>query len=222
MNHIRPYKLFALVEASPAERVIQLQLPHRRGGGGTTLLETTALIAASNAVAAKRIFEFGTFLGSTTLNLALSIPEDGEVFTLDLDESSLSSVQQDPADAPLTELHMATRILDFMGSVVGHKVKTLTGNSITFDFAPWQDSIDLSFIDGGHDSVTVKADTEHALEIARKDRSAGILWHDYRNAEYPDLTRYLDGLSETLPIFHIEDTYLCVWFNSAALYERLF
>lgn len=215
MRQIRPYKLFGILDVPPAKRIVRLQLPPRRGAGSTTLLETCLLIAASQAVSAKRIFEFGTFLGSNTLNLALSLPGNGEVFTLDLNEDCLAGIQQDPADAPLTQTHVAARTLDFVGSEVGHRVKTLYGNSVTFDFSPWKNSIDLVFIDGGHDYVTVKADTEHALEMVREDSPSCILWHDYRSAEYPDLTAYLDGLPD-IQLIHIEDTHLALWFNDAA------
>lgn len=215
MYHIRPYQIFGLVEKKPSDRVIQIQLPPRRGAGGTTLLETCILVAASHAVGAKRVFEFGTFLGSTTLNLALSTPDDGRVFSLDLDKHSLASAQQDPADAPLTQIHIASRNLDFMGNPVESKVTTHTGNSITFDFSPWHNSVDLSFIDGGHDLRTVRADTEHALEMSSQERASCIVWHDYGNVDYPDLTAYLDRLSEQMPIFHVEDTRICLWFNQA-------
>lgn len=215
MYHIRPYQIFGLVDQSPSDRVVQVQLPPRRGAGGTTLLETCLLLAASKAVDAKRIFEFGTFLGSTTLNLALSVPDDGRVFTSDLDEQCLASTQQDPADAPLTQIHIASKRLDFMDSSVADRVKMLTGNSITFDFSPWLESMDMSFIDGGHDLLTVQADTEHALAMSRQDTAACILWHDYGNVEYPDLTTYLDRLSRRMPIFHVEDTRICLWFNNA-------
>jgi hypothetical protein len=213
MIHIRPYKIFGLVEASPAERIVQLQLPPRRGEGGLTLLEACIVIAATKAVKARRAFEFGTFLGSTTLNLAINIPENGEVFTLDLDEASLAELSQHPEDAALTQTHFSARTLDFMGSRAAHKVRALTGNSITFDFSPWKDSVDLVFIDGGHDLATVKADTEHAMEIAAKNTPSCILWHDYNNGDYPELSIYLEGLSNSTTIFHVEDTMICLWFN---------
>ena len=38
---------------------------------------------------------------------------------------------------------------------------------------------------------------------------ACILWHDYRNRDYPDLTEYLESISENQTILHIEDTMLC-------------
>jgi hypothetical protein len=213
MYHIRPNKIFTLVDTPPAQRVIQVQLPPRRGAGGVTLLETCLLIAASQIVRGHRVFEFGTFLGSTTLNLALNIPDDGQVLTLDLDQCSVNEVEQHPADAPLTQTHLNTRSLDFVGSSVAHKITALEGNSITFDFSPWKDSIDLVFIDGGHDRATVESDTENALKMVAKKKESCILWHDYCRAEYDNLSTYLDMLPQRLQLFHIEDTALCVWFN---------
>lgn len=113
----------------------------------------------------------------------------------------------------MTHTHFANRTLDFTGSRAANKVKALTGNSITFDFSRWKDSIDLVFIDGGHDLATVKADTEHAMQIVAKSTPSCILWHDYNNKDYPELSTYLDGLSATMPIFHVEDTMICLWFN---------
>jgi predicted O-methyltransferase YrrM len=214
MHHIRPYKLFTALESPPAERVVQAALPFRRAAGGLTLLEMFVAIAANRIVQAKQVFEIGTFLGSTTLNLALNIPDDGTVYTLDLDKECAADAKQDVADAPLTEIHLASRSsLDFAGSAVESKIRTLTGDSTKFDFSRWNGSIDLVFIDGGHDVATVTSDTENALQIARKDKASCVLWHDYRNRDYSGLTYYLDQLSRQIPLVHIEDTMLCAWFN---------
>jgi hypothetical protein len=189
-------------------------LPRRRGSGGTSLLETMLIIAAIRIVDARRVFEIGTFLGSNTLNMTLNLPADAQVFTLDLDEKHAAGLEQLPDDAPLTEMHLSSQSrLDFVGTVVADKIATLTGNSTTFDFSAWKNSIDLAFIDGGHDYATVKSDTENALKIAASERPSCILWHDYHNSDYPALTRYLDELSKEREIFHIEDTMLCAWFN---------
>ena len=207
MHHIRPYRLFTLVDAPPSNRVANVQIPVRRAAGGVTLLETFAIIAALRIVAARRAFEFGTFFGSTTLNLALNLPEDGKVFTLDLGEDGAGNVKQDPADVQFTRTHLQSRNdLDFMGSAVSGKIKMLTGDSTKFDFTPWADSIDFIFIDGGHDFATVKSDTESALRLSRKNLPSCILWHDYQNSDYADLTDYLDELSQRLDIFHVQDT----------------
>lgn len=219
MHHIRPYKIFTLIEAPPPERIVQAALPCRPAAGGVSLLEMFLIIAASQVVGAKRVFEFGTFLGSTTLNLALNIPEDGAVFTLDLDERHAREAKQDAADAPLTEIHLASRSsLDFVGSPVEQKIKTITGDSTTFDFSNWEGSVELAFIDGGHDSVTVKSDSKNALRMACKNKPSCVLWHDYGNPDYSGLTFYLDELSQQLQLAHIGDTMLCVWFNDPKNY----
>jgi hypothetical protein len=177
-------------------------------------LETLLIIAASRIVDARRVFEFGTFFGCNTLNMALNTPADAKIFTLDVDEQHAAGLEQHPADAPLTQLHLASRSsLDFVGSSVAGKIKALIGNSTTFDFSVWRKSMDLLFIDGGHDLSTVKSDTESALEMAAAERAACIMWHDYRNWEYPALTCYLEDLAQEREIFHIEDTMLCSWFN---------
>jgi hypothetical protein len=214
MHHIRPYKIFTLIESPPPERVVNVTLPSRRGAGGTSLLETMLMVAASQVVNARRFFEFGTFLGSNTLNMALNAPPDAEIFTLDMDENSAAGLEQHPADAPLTKQHIASQSsLDFTGSPVREKIRTLIGNSTTFDYSRWKRSIDLSFIDAGHDYFSVKSDTENALEMAIEGRPSCIMWHDYHNWEYPALTSYLDELSQEKEIFHVQDTMLCAWFN---------
>ena len=216
MHNIRPYRFFQVLETPPSERIVCTTLPHRRGKGGLTLLEMAIVMAATQIVVPKQVFEIGTFLGNTTLNLALNIPPDGTVFTLDLDANLAGRINQDLADAPLTKMHLASKSsLDFSGSSVESKIKTLTGNSTTFDFTRWQDSVELVFIDGGHDFATVKSDTENAFRIARKDKPSCVLWHDYLNRDYSGLTYYLDELSRERQIVHIEDTMLCAWFNDS-------
>jgi hypothetical protein len=214
MRHIRPYKIFTLIEALPPQRVANIALPSRRGAGGTSLLETSLIIAASRIVDALRLFEFGTFLGSNTLNMALNTPVDAEIFTLDLDGQCTTEGAQHPEDAPLTQMHLASRSsLDFIGSSVAGKIKTLIGNSTQFDFSAWRRSVDFVFIDGGHDVLTAKSDTENAFEMVTKDKPSCIMWHDYRSWNYPALTCYLDELAQEREMFHVEDTMLCAWFN---------
>jgi hypothetical protein len=214
MHHIRPYKFFQILEAPPRDRIVRTALPSRRALGGLTLLEMSILMAATQIIEPNQVFEIGTFLGNTTLNLALNIPIEGTVFTLDLDANHAGGVDQDVADAPLTELHLASESsLDFMGSSVESKIKPLTGNSTTFDFSRWHNSVELVFIDGGHDFSTVKSDTESAFLMARKDKPSCVLWHDYLNRDYSGLTYYLDELSRQQRIVHIEETMLCAWFN---------
>jgi predicted O-methyltransferase YrrM len=108
------------------------------------------IIAGTRIVDARRVFEIGTFLGSNTMNMALNLPVDASIFTLDLDAQHAAVSQQLPEDAPLTQLHLASEsTLDFSGLPdVARKVTTLNGNSTTFDFSKWKRSIDFMFIDG--------------------------------------------------------------------------
>ena len=214
MHSIRPYKLFTLLDPSVSDRTGHVTIPARRAAGSLMLLETFALITAARIVAARRVFEIGTYRGATTLNLALNIPEDGKVFTLDLDARAASGLSQLPEDAPLTEEHLATsEKLDFHPTPVANKIKTLTANSIQFDFSPWKESIDLTFIDGGHDVKTASSDTQNALMMLSRTSASCVLWHDYHNPKYPELTSYLDELSGQIDLFHIEDTMLCLHFH---------
>jgi hypothetical protein len=167
-------------------------------------------------VKARRIFEFGTFFGSTTLNLALNSPADAEVFTLDLTPEEATGLEQDPADAPLTQMHFERTAMEFEGLSAKHQIRELSGNSLAFDFSPWQDSIDLVFVDGGHDYATVRKDTESALYMLRKKEPGCIFWHDYRNPDCSGNTYFLEELAKRYDLFHVEDTMLCGWFNEAS------
>ena len=215
MHHIRPWRLFTALESPIYERIAQVSIPPRRAFGGITLLETFLLLTCSKIVEARRIFEFGTFLGSTTLSLALNTPDDAEIFTLDLDHSAAKKAIQDANDVQFTETHLAANAhFDFTETSVNRKITTLVGNSKNFDFSAWNKSIDMTFIDGGHDVPTAASDTENAFSIAARSKPSCILWHDYRAPEYPELTGYLDDLSRKVELFHLEDTKLCVHFTN--------
>jgi hypothetical protein len=49
--------------------------------------------------------------------------------------------------------------------------------------------------------------------MAARDSSAAILWHKYRNDEYPRTHEVPDELARQRSIFYIEETALCAWFN---------
>jgi hypothetical protein len=216
LQRIRPYQLFTLLDAPPDERIAHVQIPSRKGKGGVSLLESFLLITVTRILSARRIFEIGTFLGGTTFNLALNTPEDAEILTLDLDRHHSAAIQQHEVDASLTDLRMASlEDLDFLGTPVSNKIRTLSGDSTRFNFSEWRRAIDLVFVDGGHDLVTVKSDTDRAFEMVRRERPSAILWHDYCNPnyDYSDLTNYLNELAQSMEIFHVEDTMLCAWFN---------
>jgi len=207
LKEVRPYKVFALPAAGEIARI---PFPRHRGAGGLTLLETFVLIALAKAVNARRIFEFGTFYGSTTYNLALNT--SAEVITLDLDPETAHCINQNEHDAPLTSIHLASQ-MDFARTDEERRITRLQGNSTTFLFSPWHGSMDMVFVDGGHDLATASADTENARRLLNGGPSV-IAWHDYRNPEHPHLTGFFDDLSQRHDLFHIGDTMLCVHFRN--------
>ncbi len=214
MHHIRPYRFFSLYEAPLAERIVNVPIPNRPGLGGLTLLETFLVLSAVRAIAAKRIFEFGTFLGRTTLALASNTPEDAQIFTLDLDDQTMKGLHQIPEEAPITAIHLASLAnLDFSNSEARKKITTLFGDSTTFDFAVWANSIDFVFIDGGHEYATVCSDTENALNLLKPNSPACVMWHDYGNPDCAGLKGYLDKVGEEIEVFHIEGSWLCAHFR---------
>jgi hypothetical protein len=95
VGSVRPKEVFTLVQAPSNVRIVQVKLPDIRAG--IFSVETLLLMAAMKLTPARRIFEFGTLRGSTTLNLALNCAPDGQVFPFDLapEEKPL----QLPADA---------------------------------------------------------------------------------------------------------------------------
>ncbi len=216
MTHIRPHKIFDLVpESSIYERIAHVKIPYRTENW---LIETFLLIAAMRIVKPKRIFEFGTFRGATTLNLALNAPWPCKIFTFDLAPGE--QVEQDPLHAEISRKHFERNgHMEFDDVTLRHgiEIEKLEGNSLTFDPTAFVNSMDLVFVDGGHDEKTLAADSINAFRMINS--SGCIVWHDYGNKEYPDVKQYLDG--EVFPLLHVEDSRLAFWFENHAIREAL-
>jgi predicted O-methyltransferase YrrM len=213
--HIRPHALFSLVPEQSAEaRMVSMKIPIRRrpqfADYSLRLLELMVLIGCTRIVGASRIFEVGTFCGNTALHLAAN--SNATVFTLDADEATLqkaglAELYKWREDFPLESAHLPN-------------VATLRGDSQTFDFSPWYRSIDLVVIDGDHSREAVSRDTANAMQMIRSDRGM-IAWHDYGNPGTLENSAYLDRLSASYPLFHIEDSMLVLFLSNNDLMNRL-
>ncbi len=211
MTHIRPHRIFDLLPPSVPERIVQIKMPHRTE---CWLLETFLLVAAMKLVKAKRIFEFGTFRGATTLNLALNAPLGGEVFTFDL--LADIPVEQDATHAEISRQHFAQESMEFEQFPTAATVRRIGGNSISADLSEYFRSMDMVFVDGGHDFKTIAADTANAFRMAPH---GCVVWHDYGNADYPDVKTYLDAFA--MPLYHVEDSRMVFWFADESIQERI-
>jgi len=221
MRTIRPWQIFELVPERDAwNRLIQLKLPLRRihthDDGSLRLLETAILLAVARATKAQRFFEFGTFCGSTTFNIATNFP-DATVFTFDMDEET-AKAQSNGWGLEFAELRKQMP-LEFTHSPAEQNIKQLHGNSRAYDFSPFADKIDLVLCDGDRAYPEAARDTLSALRMLRENGT--IFWHDYNTPVHPDHTKYLNGLSEDFPLWHIADTTLCMYLSNRDLQIKL-
>lgn len=148
--------------------------------------ELAVLCALAAVVDARRLFEFGTFDGRTSVNLLRNCPE-GHLCTLDLPDEMVQS-----STLASTDGGVGRRLRD--ANDVQDRYTQLRGRSDEFDYAPYAKTIDFVFIDAGHSYELVRNDTQAAAGMLRDN---GIIaWHDYghlRGCEpFPGLTRAVD------------------------------
>jgi predicted O-methyltransferase YrrM len=153
----------------------------------------------------KRIFEFGTFDGATTILLASACPA-AEVFTLDLDCGSVNATQPAAIKAEVDNVLNGGIGSRIAGNPAAGRIHQLVGDSASFDYTQYHNSIDLAFIDACHDYAYVKSDTANALRMVPRGI---IVWHDY-NPGWPGVISAVDELLPKHRITHIAGTTLAV------------
>jgi hypothetical protein len=184
--------------------------PHTEGN--PALVELFCLGALVRASGARRIFEIGTFDGTTTLQLALNSPQDAVVWTLDLPREDIDLTRYPILYQDRTYIMKPKSGVRTVGTPVSQKIRQLYGDSATFDYRPYLGRMDLVVVDGSHALDYVRSDSANALVMIRPD--GWIVWHDY--GVWPDVTRGLHELSGTLPLARLEATSLVVGRSSAA------
>jgi hypothetical protein len=215
VNYIRPKFILKYLEELFVEPIeINLFAPSADIGSLTTL-EATMIVSILKIFEPSRVFEFGTFLGYSS-SVFLKNLEKCIVYTLDLDEKI--EFNNNDLNQVLINDSLNDQYLSFKQSVIGPKylqsflklnderIVVLKSNSLTFDVEPFNDKIEFVFVDGGHLFDIVKNDTEKSFKMLKK--GGVIIWHDYNSKIHSDVTIYLNKLSETKKIFHIENTLL--------------
>lgn len=144
-------------------------------GASVSPVEAMVLAALAQVAGAKRVFEFGTYKGVSTTQLALNVPEGGMVFTLDLPEDHPAYVLPIPRPEEQAIAAEGSKGILIPRDLL-NRVTFLQSDSATFDESPYLGSIDLAFVDGAHSYEYVKNDSEKAWRMLR---SGGIIaWHD--------------------------------------------
>jgi predicted O-methyltransferase YrrM len=167
-------------------------------GASISMLECAALAALIKKTNAMRVFEFGTYKGVSTTQLALNINDEGKVFTLDL-----------PEDHPQYALEISNELERHIAAESGKgillpydllsRVEFLRADSATFDTTPYRETMDLVFVDGAHSYEYVKNDSEKGLEMLKK---GGIIaWHDCIH-NHPDVVKYLKKMHTKITLIN--------------------
>jgi predicted O-methyltransferase YrrM len=139
------------------------------------------LVIISRIVAARkpsRLFEFGTFDGRTTANLAANAEVDASVDTIDLPADALASL-----DAPIDEreksyVEKSESGAKYKALPVAKVIRQLYGDSSKFDFTEYHQSVDFVFVDASHAYEYVMSDSRNAFWMLAP-HGGTIVWHDY-------------------------------------------
>ena len=198
---------------SPEEPVQMLGVA--AGYGGMPAQDLYALLRVVRWLKPKRIFEIGTFQGLTTAHMALN--SDAEIFTLDMPRDLAIHVRGYSREdlnllQPREDIGKRYRAVNSNG-----RVHQLFGDSRTFDYGPYQSSMDLVLVDACHLFDYVMSDSRNAFKLLRE--TGAVLWHDFGNSM--DVNRACKLLAKQEPIFHLEGTWLALHVRGASLLEGL-
>lgn len=167
------------------------------------------LSALCKAVGAKTFFEIGTNRGRTTLSVARTNPEI-EIVTLDLPSPEAGDeTQLDLTEADKRLFTDWRRGEAFSDQPEAERITQVLGDSATFDYSPYEEKMDVVFIDGSHSYPYVTNDTRAAERMLSED--GVIVWDDYPG--FPGVIQCVLESSRRLegPVIHILGTRLAVW-----------
>ena len=150
-------------------------------------LEFTCLVLLMKKVHARSIFEFGTYKGVSITQLALNLPPESRIYTLDLPDEPTNTrfAIADPEDAVIAAEKGKGALVP---PDLRPRIRFLQQDSATFDELPYAGQMDFVFVDGAHNEAYVRNDSEKGWRMLRP---GGIIaWHDCR-VQDPAVVRYL-------------------------------
>lgn len=181
--------------------------------GNVTLEELCKISLIVSYTKPRTIFEFGTFNGNTTLQMAMNSPRSCEIYTLDIPPVEAAALNLDEIDQRVAQKTGAFQFQVghyFKGTKFESKITQLWGDSAAFDFSPYYGQMEVVFIDAAHAYDYVKSDTENALRMLKP--GGVILWHNYHDIIDPDVTKCLYEYAKSgLPIKHLRNTVLAAY-----------
>jgi len=197
-----------LEEVTPDNLSVKLVEPVSVNGN-TSVLETITINRLISRYQPQRIFEIGTFDGRSTINMAIYAPAEAKIYTLDLPKEKIRATKLPILKGEKQFIDKNLSGSRYIGKPEANKITQLYGDSATFDFGPYFNSIDFIFIDGSHSCEYVLNDSRIGLKLMRNNRGI-VLWHDYGTAR--EVTRTLNALlagsADFKGLRHIEGTSL--------------
>jgi predicted O-methyltransferase YrrM len=206
-NKIPEVKLYEIFSPSIEQRSIHLEnFLGKWGNISTESLCKLCLIVRDFSPASINIFEFGTYNGMTTLQIANNMECNSRIYTLDLPPETKASMPMSKLDEYVSnhfEGKMETTVGSyFKGTSKESLITQLFGDSATFDFSPYYGQMDLIIIDACHSYEMKKIDTDNAFKMA-KDKAI-IIWDNYHDDVNPYVTKFLGELD--IPLYHLKNT----------------
>lgn len=204
------------IEQAPFESLVpettnaQAVLEGVGSGYTVTELEARCIALLISTIKPRKIFEFGTNLGSTTLLFALNAPKECRIFTLDLPPENHGDTGYRLERGEESILPRSKVGIRFRNHPLGKRIIQLLADSAKLDESQYEGQFDLIFVDGSHAYEYVKSDTEKALKMLAP--GGVILWHDYA-ALWPGPRAYLDRLNSMLKLYRIQRTSLVIYLN---------
>jgi predicted O-methyltransferase YrrM len=196
-----PFRRLALEQLNDGTLEVRLALP-RSSYGETPYVDLLGLALLVARRAPRTVFEFGTYTGRGTWNIALNAP-GSHVRTLDLDPATRSRLA--------AELNWEAGIDDakigrFLDDARRHAtVEQVLGDSASIDLSSLDGQMDFVFVDADHEYPAVVNDSRHALRMARE--GTVIAWHD-RSRVCPGVQQRLRELATEIDITVVQGTQL--------------
>lgn len=162
----------------------------------TTLNWGAPVPMLAKMIGAKRIFEFGTYVGETAMEIARNCPESS-IVTIDLPLELAADFSRARSNSPveITDPYLFSK--ERGQAITGEHAARITQireDSAQFDATPYGGQFDLIYIDASHSYSAVKADSEKAFVMLKK--GGIIVWDDY---SYPGVWKYLNQLAKARP-----------------------
>jgi predicted O-methyltransferase YrrM len=228
--HCKPKVVFMKIEASDPKPVsMKINVPSS-GIGSVTLLEAATLVSLIKLVRPRKIFEFGTFLGYSTALLVENSADDCGVYSIDLGDSHVSTkpleafAEEDlRRDGDINDEYLrgaqgaaGPRYTTALSPANMARLHLIQQDSRQFDPSAHglAGSVDLVFVDGGHDTETVAIDTANARTMIGD--SGVIVWHDFASTIHSDVTTFVDDLASREVVVCVQNTMLAILFVGQA------